>query len=264
MKKLSLIIVAYNMKELVRKQLNKIKEIKTDIDYEVIVVDNGSSDFISDLKSEFNDCFFVLSKNNLGYFGGAKLGVDVANGEYLMILNSDILPSDYCFDDMINFMEKNQNVGILAPKLIYPDERGVQSSCFRFHNILTPIFRRTSLSETKIGKFENNKMLMNDFNHRDTIEVDWVLGAAFVIKKDFLEKIGGLDDRYFLYYEDMDICKSTWLNNKKVVYFDKTYMIHDHARTSAKAKSFFDFFRNKTIEIHIKSAFRYFFKFLFR
>jgi len=264
MKKLSLIIVAYNTKDLVSKQINHLYNTKTNIDYEIVVVDNGSNDDIINIKSEFPDVNFVLSKNNLGYFGGANLGVINSSGEYLCILNSDILASDYCFDELINFIESNKDIGIVAPKLIYPDERGTQNSCFRFHNILTPVLRRTSLGETNFGRFENKKMLMEDFNHDETIECDWILGAAFIIKRDFLENIGGFDERYFLYYEDMDLCKTTWINNKKVVYYHKTHMIHNHARASAKNKTFLDFLKNKTVGIHIKSGFKYFFKFLFR
>ncbi|MEZ7821086.1 MAG: glycosyltransferase family 2 protein [Patescibacteria group bacterium] len=264
MKKLSLIIIAYNMKDLVSKQINHLYNIKTNIDYEIIVVDNGSSDNIIDIKPKFPNVKFVISKNNLGYFGGANLGAKNSNGEYLFILNSDILASDYCFDKLIDFIENNKNVGIVAPKLIYPDERGIQNSCFRFHNILTPLMRRTALGETKFGIFENKKMLMDDFDHEDTIECDWVLGAAFIIKKSFLEEIGGFDERYFLYYEDMDICKTTWANNKKVVYLHTTHMIHNHARSSAKNKNFFDFIKNKKLKIHITSSVKYFFKFLFK
>lgn len=263
MKKLALIIVSYNTKELVRNQLNYLKKIQTNIDYEVIVVDNGSDDDIKELKSEFHDVIFILSKNNLGYFGGANLGVKFSNSEYLFILNSDILASDYCFDKLIDFIEKNKNIGIIAPKLIYPDERGIQNSCFRFHNILTPLIRRTALGDTKFGMFENKKMLMDDFNHEETIECDWILGAAFVIKKDFLKEIGGFDERYFLYYEDMDICKTTWKNNKKVVYLHNTFMIHNHARSS-KNKNLFDVFKNKILRIHITSSMKYFFKFTSR
>lgn len=264
MKKLSLIIIAYNMKDLVFKQINHLYNTKTNIDYEIIVVDNGSNDNIIDIKSDFPDVKFVLSKNNLGYFGGANLGVKNSSGEYLFILNSDILSSDYCFDELVNFIENNKNIGIIAPKLIYPDERGVQSSCFRFHSIFTPILRRTFFGETRFGKLENRKMLMEDFNHEDIIECDWVLGAAFIIKRDFLESLGGFDERYFLYYEDMDICKATWMHDKRVVYYNKTYMTHDHSRASAKNKTFSDFFKNKTVRIHIISSFKYFFKFLFR
>lgn len=262
MKKLALIIIAYNMKNLVKKQLDHLRNIKTNIDYEIIIVDNGSKDNIIELESEFSEASFILSKNNLGYFGGANLGVKYSNSEYLFILNSDILASDYCFDELIDFIEKHQDIGIIAPKLIYPDERGVQNSCFRFHTILTPIIRRTFLSKTKFGKKENQKMLMEDFSHDEIIECDWILGAAFIIKKELLDLVGGFDERYFLYYEDMDICKTISKHDKKVVYYNKTYMIHDHARTSAKYDKFIDLIKNKTTQIHIFSAIKYFFKFL--
>lgn len=262
--KLSLIIVAYNSKELIKKQLTHLQSIKTNIDYEVLVVDNGSQKEISVLKESFPFVKFIFSKNNLGYFGGVNLGVKKASGEYLFILNSDILASDYCFDKLINFMENNKNIGIIAPKLVHPNNYETQNSCFRFHNILTPLFRRTAIGDTKIGKKENHKMLMEDFDHEDTVECDWILGAAFIIKKETLKKLGGFDERYFLYYEDMDICKTVWLNGLKVVYFHSTYMIHDHQRQSANNKTFLDYINNKTLKIHITSSFRYFYKFLFK
>lgn len=264
MKKLSLVIIAYNMKELVIKQLEHLYKTKTNIDYEVIVVDNGSSDNIIEITETFKDVRFILSKNNLGYFGGANIGAKNAFGRYLFILNSDILASDYCFDELIEYLESNNNIGLIAPKLIYPDERGVQNSCFRFHNILTPILRRTFLENTPFGRLENKKMLMEDFDHNDIIECDWILGAAFIIEKEFLQKLGYFDERYFLYYEDMDICKAIWIAKKKVVYYNKVHMIHNHARTSAKTKKISDFFKNKTVVIHITSGFKYFFKYLLK
>jgi len=102
---------------------------------------------------------------------------------------------------------------------------------------------------------------MNDFDHNDTIEVDWVLGAAFMINKELFDSIKGMDERYFLYYEDMDICRRIKLNNKKVVYYKNATMTHYHQRTSAHIKSIMDIFKNKILQIHIKSAFKYSYKF---
>lgn len=260
----SVIIINFNSLEYLKKQLEAFSKLQESINYEIIVIENGSEDkdYIKQIVNQYNNknLTLIISKNNLGYGGGINLGAKYSNGKYIIPLNADVIPNDNSLSTLFNFMEKNNDVGIAAPKLFYSDGT-VQNSCYRFYNILTPIFRRTSFSKTNIGEKENNYVLMNDFNHNENIETDWVLGAAFMINKDFLDKLGGIDERYFLYYEDMDICKSVKLNNKKVVYLKEATMTHHHQRATANVKSLLSILKNKVALTHIKSAFRYSYKF---
>lgn len=260
----SVIIINFNSLNYLNKQLDAFSKLEERINYEIIVLENGSKDkdYIKQVVEKYSikNLKLIISKNNLGYGGGINLGAKYSDGKYIIPLNTDVIPNNYSLSDMFDFMEKNDDIGIIAPKLFYPDGT-IQNSCYRFYNILTPIFRRTGFSKTVIGKKENNYVLMNDFDHDSTIETDWVLGAAFMIKKSFLKDIGYMDERYFLYYEDMDICKTVKLNNKKVVYFDKATMTHYHQRASANVKNIISIFKSKIVQTHIKSAFRYSYKF---
>jgi len=263
----SAIIINYNSLNFLKNQLEAFSKLQERIKYEIIIVENGSKDrdFIKNTINEYNikNLTLILSKNNLGYGGGINLGAKYANGKYIIPLNTDVIPNSYSLSSMFDFMERNKDIGILAPKLFYPDGT-IQNSCYRFYNILTPIFRRTHLSNTSLGEKQNNYVLMNDFDHNDTIEVDWALGAAFMINKELFDSIKGMDERYFLYYEDMDICRRIKLNNKKVVYYKNATMTHYHQRTSAHIKSIMDIFKNKILQTHIKSAFKYSYKFYFK
>lgn len=263
----SAIIINYNSLNFLKDQLEAFSRLQERIKYEIIIVENGSKDkdFIKQIISKYNikNLTLIISNNNLGYSGGINLGAKYSNGKYIIPLNTDVIPNNYALSSMFDFMEEHKDIGILAPKLFYPDNT-IQNSCYRFYNIFTPIFRRTRLSNTSIGKKQNNYVLMNDFDHNDTIEVDWVLGAAFMINKEFFDSIGRMDERYFLYYEDMDICKRVQLNNKKIVYYKNATMIHYHQRTSANIKNIMDIFKNDTLKIHIKSAIKYSYKFYLR
>lgn len=260
---LSLIIINFKSLAYLERQLHALESLDIKIKYEIIIVENASGDNIKSILEKFKNIKLIISKNNLGYGGGINIGTKYAKGKYVLLLNPDIIPHKDALENMFNFMEKNEDVGILAPKLVYPDGE-IQNSCYRFYNIFTPIFRRTKLGATKYGKAEIDRVLMNSFNHQETIETDWILGAAFMMNKDFFNKIGGVDERYFLYYEDMDICRSTWLNGKKVVYFPYATMTHDHQRATAKVKNILLALKNKVVIIHIKSALKFSYKFFLR
>lgn len=261
---LSIIIVNYKTIDYLKRQLFAFASLNIKLNYEIIVVDNGSGESIKPLLKEYNNInLLIISKNNLGFGGGINLGLKYAKGKYLLILNADIVPHANSLEKMLNFMENNKNVGIVVPKLIYPDGL-IQNSCYRFYNFLTPIFRRTFLGKTKQGINENDRVLMNDFSHDKTIEIDWALGACFMIEKEFLDRIGGVDERYFLYYEDMDTFRTTWLMGKKAIYYAEATMTHDHQRATAKYKNILEALRNKVVLIHIVSSFRYNYKFFLR
>jgi len=261
---LSIIIINFKTIPYLKRQLFALSSLDLKISHEIIVVENGTNENIKPILNEYKNInSLVISKNNLGFGGGANLGLKYAKGDYVLILNADIVPQKDSIEKMFDFIKNNQDIGILVPKLIYPDKT-IQSSCYRFYNALTPIFRRTILGKTKKGKFEIDRVLMNDFDHNETIEIDWALGACFMIKRDFLKEIGGVDERYFLYYEDMDICKMANIRDKKVVYLSDAIMVHDHQRATAKHKNIFKALGNKVVLTHIISSFKYNYKFLFK
>ncbi len=154
---------------------------------------------------------------------------------------------------MFNYIRQNTEVAVVGPKLLNSD-RSLQYSCARFPKFYTPIIRRTFLA--KFFKNHINWFLMKNTNHDEIKEVDWLMGSSLIIRKSSTLKF---DERYFMYFEDIDLCRSAWHSGYKVIYNPKAVLIHDHQRESAQGAWYLAFF-NKITREHIKSWLRYLYK----
>lgn len=256
--KLSIIILNYNTRGLLRQCLKAIRANPPDFSYELIVVDNDSRDgSVAMVLQEFPDARTLKLSENLGYAGGNNRGLEVAEGEYLAILNPDVLVLPNAFSKLVNFLDANSDVGMVGPKLLNPD-RTVQYSCYRFPTLLTPVFRRTVLGLFPVAKKHTREYLMADWNHDTTQDVDWLLGGALVIRRDAYEKVGLLDERFFLYFDDVDYARRMHAAGFRVVYLHEAEMIHFHQRESAGSLA--SLIAKKTTRIHVASAIKYFLK----
>jgi N-acetylglucosaminyl-diphospho-decaprenol L-rhamnosyltransferase len=256
---LSIIIVNYKSAE---KTINCIKSIEKNIaglSYEIILVDNNSGDGgLEKIKSNnFKNIKYIESYVNLGMGGGNNLGVNSACAKYLLILNPDTVIKNGAIKELYTYLEQSKEDVIVGPKLIYPSGE-LQFSALRFPNFWMPILRRTF-----VGNFFRksiDKFLMKDFNHADIREVDWLMGSALMFKREVFDRIGGFDKRYFMYFEDTDLCKSAWSLGIKVVYNPKALFVHDHERGSAYQPWYRAIFVNHLSREHIKSWLKYFLK----
>jgi GT2 family glycosyltransferase len=251
---LSIVIVNYKSLEKVRKCLKSILEADTFLlDYELILVDNNSGDDLSGLSRGFNNFKLIKNDTNLGMGAGNNLGIKKAEGDFILVLNPDTELRVNTIKTMFNYLKQEDEVAILGPKLLNPD-LSLQYSCARFPKPWTPIFRRTFLGY--FFKKHIDWFLMKDFSHSEIKEVDWLMGSCLLFRsKDF----PGFDERYFMYFEDIDLCRSFKEQGKKIVYHPGAEVIHDHARGSAKNPWYLAFFSKLTRE-HIKSCLRYFLK----
>jgi hypothetical protein len=257
---LSIIILNYKSKGHVRQCLKSFKLVNPQIDYEIIVVDNDSGDGVIEMvKEQFSDVRTIQSGENLGFAGGNNVGIRQAKGRYIVIMNPDIIVLEESLEAMVKYMDEHQDVGFLAPQLLNPDKT-IQHSCYRFPTLGVPIYRRTPLGKTKHGKKVLNQYMMNDWDHLETREVDWCLGACVMVRRSAMEQVGMLDERYFMYFEDADWCRRFWQAGFKVVYYPKARMVHYHIRQSADVPWFMGLFQ-RISRIHIASAIKYFLKF---
>lgn len=257
---LSLIIVTYNSASLIKKCLEPILKLD-DINYEIIVIDNESKDNTLEILKDYGKKIKIYVLKNKGYANALNFAAKKANGEYLLFMNPDIFVKKEDIKKMLNRIKEDKSIGIIAPKLIFPNSK-VQDSCFMFYKFYTPFFRRSFFGKTKFGKNHINKIFMKNADKNGELNPDWVLGAIFMMEKSFFMKISGMDSRFFLYYEDMDICRRCYLNNKKVLYFPHSKATHDHIRSSANYKNIMTAFLNKVTREHIKSYIKYHLKFL--
>ncbi len=235
--RLSIIIVTYNCEEFVEKCLKSVINILPK-DGEIIIVDNASTDgTLKRVKGQGARVKIIKNNANLGFSKANNIGAKEANGEYLFFLNPDTEIKEDIFDELINFYTQTTNVGIVAPKLVLPNGE-VQSSV---RNLPT-VWR--AFKEYILGiKHEYSEYVPNTDG---PIKVEMVNAAAILTKKDFFEKIGRFSEKYFLYYEDVDLCDRVRKAGKKIYYYPKVSINHLVGATkSSKNKYNFNYQSSK-------------------
>lgn len=248
----SIIIVSWNVKELLQKCLKSIFDASEDFDFEVFVVDNASADGSVEMAREkFPQVILIANKKNLGFAKANNLAIKQSIGDYVLLLNPDTELMDNSIKKIVEFLCDNPEIGILGPKLLNPDKTW-QPSTRRFPNIWNQL--AIILKLPRIFPRILDKYLMRDFNGRTAREVDQVMGAAFLIRREVINKIGFLDERYFIWFEEVDYCKMAKKENFKIYYWPGAEIIHYGGESFAKLPTF-----NKQIK-YIKSAIKYFIK----
>ncbi len=260
---ISIIIVNYKSKEKLKNCLLSIDKAKiANINFEVIVVENNSGDIIDELVDNYTFAKLIKSDNNLGMGGGNNLGISYSKGHYILITNPDIVFEKDCILNLYNYLKNNNTVALVGPKLLNPD-RTLQYSGARFPKIYLPLLRRTA-----IGNFFPNyldKYFLKHENYDKVKTVDWLLGACFIVRRDemFLETNKLFDERYFMYFEDVDLCRRIKEKSKLTAYLPTAIAIHDHLRSSARLSWYLAIFKDKLARQHILSWWRYFSKWKF-
>ncbi len=257
---LSIILVNINERGFLRQCLRGIERAHVKLDYEVLVVDNGSHDgSVEMLKENFPSIPLIASPTNEGLSVAFNKAVRATQGKYILYINYDIAIFEGVLEKLVHYIDANPKIGILAPKLLNPD-KSVQTSCYRFQSPIIPVLRRTPLGKFPRAQRYLRQYLMLDWNHDTVNTVDWILGAAMLIRRTALEQVGGMDERFFLYYEDTDLCRQMWEHGWQVVYYAPAQLIHFHQRTSAASPGLVSIFKWHT-RIHIMSGFKYFLKY---
>lgn len=256
---LSIIIVSYKSKNLVRESILSIQKLKFVFEYEIIVVDNNSKYGVEKMiKENFLNIKFIQSSKNVGMGAGNNLGMRVAQGKYILILNPDTLVLKGSIEKLIHFMDTHSRSGIVAPMLINPDYTD-QPTVHRFPSFLMPLYRRTFLGSTKKGREYLSYYTVAKLPKDKPSKVDWVFAPVFLIRNDLARKLGGYDERFFLFFEDTDICRRVWQAGFEVWYAPLAKIVHFPHRLSAHNVGLYSLFKRFTW-YHIISWFKYFWK----
>jgi GT2 family glycosyltransferase len=265
-KELSIIITAYKKAELLELCINSIKEnIGNEVDYEIIVADSETEESTSDLMNgKFPRVNFLANKKNQGFGRLVNQGLEKACGEYLLVINHDIIIKGLAIQKLLAFIKKNKTVGLVAPRLINFDGR-IQPSAFRFYSWKTILYRRTFLGKLPSAKKYLDKFLFKkEMDKGGVVEVDWVMGSAMMVSRQAVETVGKFDENFFMYFEDVDWCRRFWENNYKVIYNPAVTVAHYHGKASGNKGAVQAVLLNKYTRIHIKSAIVYFWKYFWR
>jgi hypothetical protein len=254
------IIVTHYKSPMLKLCLESAMKAAKDLDHEILVVDCEAQEDTRELvNSNFPEIKYFAFKENVGYAKLDNHGTENSKGEFVLVLNWDMVLTEDSIGRMIDFMKENPRIGMLGPRLV--GFNGLtQDSCFRFYRLKTIVYRRTWLGKTKWGKKELDRFLMKDLDRRESRQVDWLQGAAMMIRRDALRDVGPMDERFFLFFEDVDWCRRFHENNWQVVYFPEAIMYHCHGQVSKK-KGISDLLFNKYAWIHIFSAIKYFWKY---
>lgn len=257
---LSIIILNYKTKGLLKQCLKGIQLQNLKIDHEIIVVDNASKDSsVEMVRESFPEVNLIAASSNRGYAAGMNLGMKEAQGKYYLLMNPDIAVMSQAIESMYHFMTTHPEVALVGPKLINPDGT-VQTSCRQFPSIKAILARRTPLGKLPWFRKVLKDFLMLDWDHESSRAVDWMIGACLMARRQAVDQAGLMDERFFLYMEDVDWSKRFWQAGFKVYYLAEAEMVHYHQRLSAAVPGLAGIFSYAT-RIHISSAIKYFLKY---
>jgi hypothetical protein len=229
---LSVCIVNWNTRDDLRRCLDSLAAGAGALEIEVFVVDNGSGDGSAEMvEQEFPRVRLIRNADNTGFAHGNNQAIRQSRGDYVLLLNSDTIVSPGAPAALVAGMEAEPAAGIGGPKLLNADG-SLQYSCRRFPTFTAGLFRN-SFFGPRTRKVRD--YLMTDFDHASVAEVDWVSGAALCIRRAALERIGLLDERYFMYCEDVDWCYTAARAGWKVKYFPDAVITHIIGRSSDQA-----------------------------
>lgn len=258
-------IVNTNETELIKNCLKTLRSdsVGSGLNIYTVIIDNASTDDPSSLLREnFSQLNLILQKKNLGFGAAHNIAISSADASYYFILNPDtIFDSGQNFlRRLYDFMETYSQIGIVGPKIIYPDG-SLQYSCYRFPSFWQPIYSRTKWGKAGKGKLIADRFLMKDFDHNKTEPVDWVMGSAMFVRKRAIDEVGMFDDRFWMYAEDSDWCRRMWENGWAVYYINDVVLRHYHGRASAKVPGVLNaLIKNKYARVHLISWLKYFWK----
>lgn len=201
----SVIIVNWNAKDVLRKCLNSIINFTKDHSYEIIVIDNNSSDNSSKMvKEEFPLVKLIENNTNLGFAAANNQGLKICSGENILLLNPDTELIDPALDRLLDFLAR-ERFDVVTCKLLNSDG-SLQRSVFKFRNVFRSFFENRMINLINfLNLNENNfRWLSKMWTHDEIVEIDWARGAVILFPRYILEKVGMLDERFFIFSEEID------------------------------------------------------------
>ena len=239
---LSIIIVNYNTFALTKDTINSILRYSYPFTVEIIVVDNNSTDdSLKNLKKYFKgkNVRFIESKENNGFAAGNNQGIKEARGRYVLLLNSDTIVKENTLENIYNYMEKHHDVGAVGCKVVLENGE-LDKACKRSFPNQSNAFSRLFHIKTK-----NNDYNLEELDDNGVYEIDCLTGAFMFIRRNALNDSGLLDETFFMYGEDIDLCYRIKKSGWKIVYYGKSEIVHYKGASSKKQKSklIYEFYR---------------------
>ncbi len=218
----SIILVNYNGAEILPDCLNSLEKFIDLPSYEIIVVDNASSDGSVELIIEkFPQVRLLRQTKNRGFGAGNNAGVKLANGEFLFFLNTDTVLTSNILPHLIGLMQADQKIGIIGPKLLNSDG-SLQIS------VSPALGIKGEYQARKMHRYyvNNSEQVLIEQRFQEIQEVDIVVGAAFLIRSSLFHQLGGFDENFFMYFEESDLCQRAQNQGYKIIYTPLVSLVH--------------------------------------
>lgn len=268
---LSVIVLSWNTRALLVNCLESLMSQTGRLAFEVIVADNASEDGSREMVAAlFPRVTLVVNSTNVGFGSGNNAALPHASGRFVMFLNSDTVVTDGALDALVTFADSSPDIGIVGAKLLNGDGT-LQYSCRRYPNLGAGFFRSTPLGKL----FPRNQFaadyMMTDWDHATPRDVDWVSGAALMIRRALIDQIGCFDEAFYMYCEDVDLCRranqalipspkaggaQTSNRNWQVVYFPDAVIYHLIGKSSDQAPTRMTFEFHKSQYLFYKKHYR--------
>ena len=227
---LTLVIVSWNVSDLLRRCLQSILEQGGEV--EIIVVDNASTDGSPEMVREaFPQVRLIANEENWGFTAANNQGLALAQGRCLMLLNPDTEVVADALSTMVQYLDAHPEVGALGPRLLFPDGHQ-QPSRRRFPTLTTALVESTVVQEWWADNRILRRYYMADTPDDAIQPVDWVVGACLLVRREAYEQVGGLDEGFFMYSEELDWCKRIKDAGWEVIYLPTATVIHHEGKSS--------------------------------
>ena len=255
----TVVIVSYNTKDILTECLEALFKNSKGIAMEVIVVDNDSHDGSAAMVRErFKNVSLIANSSNLGFAAANNQAFDIAQGNYIILLNPDAYIGPSSLENAIAFMDGKPQCGICGGKIISP-EGNLEPSARRFPSPLSKFLTLSGLSARFPKSPFFNRHEFGGFTHDRPLEVDWVPGTFTIIRKSMLDAIGAFDERFYIYYEETDLCLRAKKEGWKVCFIPDAEVLHIGGASSKTRKDMtFDSAASQILTFRMRSEWLYY------
>lgn len=226
---LSIVIVAWNVRDLVLDCLASIGAAKLGVSYEVILVDNGSHDFtVEAVSRQFPDTRILALPKNIGFGAGNNRGLEVMRGRHAVLLNSDTIVLPGGLEACVRYLDEHPETGVVGPQLLNPD-RSKQNCIHNSPNLVSELFGQSLLRRLFKQRYPSKLV-----DYAGPVEVEAVLGACLFVRREVVEQVGKIDEGYFFFLEETDWCHRIRAAGWRIVHLPDAYVIHLYGESTKK------------------------------
>lgn len=238
----SVVIVNWNTREILRDSLKSILDQTREVEFEVIVVDNASSDGSAQMvRSEFPTVRLIENDTNRGYGAAANQGMKLAAGRYVLVLNSDVIIWDGAIDKTVKYADKRQDAAIVTCQA-WENREKVQITCFRFPSVLNMLLYMTGMDKVfKYNRFFGREWML--WWDRDSErQIDVATGMFLLVRREAIEEVGMMDEAFFMYYEETDWCRRFRDAGWKILFWPGAKVLHFHGGSQSSQQKAIEMF----------------------